>query len=156
MKAVRYLLCILAFCSAPAMAQSWQRCAQQDGYCYVIGEAEVAYGANNKFARKVVNGRVWCSDKVFGDPAYGSVKACYVRESQHAGITSNPPKWTSCAVDYNICQFKGTRPVMYGKGNTFKWRLATNGVKCVPESFGGDPLPGVQKTCFFDANNWRQ
>jgi hypothetical protein len=156
MKALRCILFSLFAISTPALAESWIHCAPQDGYCYVNGQAEVAYGTSGKMARKMANGRIFCSEKVFGDPAYGVAKACYVRESQHARITSNSPKWTSCAVDYNFCKFQGTRPVMYGKGNNFKWRLATNGIQCVPESFGGDPAPGIQKTCYFDANNRRQ
>ena len=55
---------------------TWTACASEGGTCSVSGTREVRYGANGKFATKVVTGAVACSNAVFGDPANGVVKAC--------------------------------------------------------------------------------
>ena len=57
----------------------WEQCANEHQVCNVPGPAEVRYGANGRFAFRNVNGPVPCENSVFGDPAYGVVKACFVR-----------------------------------------------------------------------------
>jgi hypothetical protein len=148
------LLVLLA--AGDVAAQQWVKCASEDGYCFVNGTAVVQYGAGDKWAKRNATGRIFCSYKVFGDPAVGVHKACYVQASAATGVTGNPPKWVSCSKDYGFCRFKGTRPVMYGHGSKWLSRLATDGIKCVPESFGQDPAPGIEKTCYFDSANVRR
>ncbi len=55
-------------------------CAQENGRCNFSGQRDVAYGANGKFTFKpaLLNG-VDCNNGVFGDPIFGTVKACYIR-----------------------------------------------------------------------------
>ncbi|BCX03838.1 MAG: hypothetical protein KatS3mg053_1776 [Candidatus Roseilinea sp.] len=57
-------------------------CAWEDERCNFSGMADVAYGANGQFAyRQGVAGGIACNNSVFGDPAYGVRKACYVRQT---------------------------------------------------------------------------
>ncbi len=60
-------------------APMWAFCANEHQQCNVGGTAQVRYGADGRFAYRTVNGGVPCENGVFGDPAYGVVKACYVR-----------------------------------------------------------------------------
>lgn len=156
MKVTRILLALFVSSAGTVFAQQWTKCASENGYCWINGSAVVAYGAGQAFAKRNVTGGIQCTHHIFGDPAVGVNKACYVESRASTGMSGNPPKWTSCAVDYNACRFNGTRPVSYGVGNKWRYRVASNGINCVPESFGGDPAPGVQKTCYYDAANWRQ
>ncbi len=156
MKITRVLLALVLASAGTAFAQQWTKCASQDGYCYVNGSAVVSYGAGQNWAKRNVSGGILCSHNIFGDPAVGVNKSCYVESHASTGMSGNPPKWVACAKDYSDCQFRGTRPVSYGSGNKWLYRVASNGIKCVPESFGRDPAPGVQKTCYYDSANWRQ
>lgn len=55
-------------------------CAWENQRCNFSGAQDVAYGANGSFAyRYNVSGGIDCSNAVFGDPAYGIVKACFTR-----------------------------------------------------------------------------
>ncbi|GIV85500.1 MAG: hypothetical protein KatS3mg052_2507 [Candidatus Roseilinea sp.] len=57
-------------------------CAWEDERCNFSGTADVAYGANGQFAyRQGVSDGIDCNNGVFGDPAYGVRKACYVRQT---------------------------------------------------------------------------
>ncbi len=55
-------------------------CAQENQRCNFSGQRDVAYGANGKFIFKpgLQNG-VDCNNGVFGDPIFGTVKACYIK-----------------------------------------------------------------------------
>lgn len=54
-------------------------CANEGQRCQFSGTRDVAYGANGQFNYKyeITNG-IDCSNSVFGDPAYGVRKACYI------------------------------------------------------------------------------
>lgn len=57
-------------------------CAWENERCSFSGTADVAYGANGRFAyRSGASGGIDCNNDVFGDPAYGVRKACYVRQT---------------------------------------------------------------------------
>lgn len=68
----------------PPAGFTW--CADEDGRCNFSGTADVVYGAQNSFTspRSFTNG-VDCNNNVFGDPIYGTRKACYYK------LTSPPP-----------------------------------------------------------------
>jgi len=53
-------------------------CASEDQFCYFIGTARVVYGVGNRVTSGVFTNGVWCNNSVFGDPAYGRGKACYI------------------------------------------------------------------------------
>lgn len=58
---------------------SWTFCSREHERCSFEGEKEVRYGMDGKFVYKLLNDGTPCDNKVFGDPNYGVVKACYYR-----------------------------------------------------------------------------
>jgi hypothetical protein len=148
----RWLLLAALAVSGSAWAQ-WVECAREEGYCAVNGTAIVRYGAGNKWVEKKVKGGVRCSPHFFGDPAVGVHKKCYVAVSGQASSFKNPPKWVACARDDGICSFSGTRRLRYGANDKFLYKTGTDKVRCSPATFGGDPVQGVVKTCYWDSNN---
>lgn len=55
-------------------------CANESGYCSFSGTADVAYGANGSFNYKyAVSNGINCDNATFGDPIYGTSKACYYK-----------------------------------------------------------------------------
>jgi fibronectin type 3 domain-containing protein len=65
--------------TAPVPPTSWTKCSDEHGTCSFSGTATVAYGANGKFYYQTITGSVSCSNDVFGDPIYGTFKACYYK-----------------------------------------------------------------------------
>jgi len=57
----------------------WRRCANENGFCAFNGWQEVRYGANGRWTHLTRLDGASCSNDVFGDPAPGRVKACYIR-----------------------------------------------------------------------------
>ncbi|HEX4790556.1 MAG TPA: hypothetical protein VH372_18990, partial [Actinospica sp.] len=62
----------------PPSFTTWTTCAAENGTCSFSGTHEVAFGADGQYRFGSFTGSTPCTDAVFGDPAYGSVKACYV------------------------------------------------------------------------------
>ena len=62
--------------SNPPATVTWTACASEGGTCAISGSREVRYGANGKFASKIVTGAVACTNAVFGDPIFNVAKAC--------------------------------------------------------------------------------
>jgi hypothetical protein len=56
----------------------WVRCAAEGQICKVSGTRTVAFGADKRFKYRVSKNAVSCTSDIFGDPAVGKVKACYV------------------------------------------------------------------------------
>ena len=62
--------------SAPTPVVTWTACAGENGTCSFSGTRQVRYGANGNYALRTASSSIACSNQVFGDPAYGTVKAC--------------------------------------------------------------------------------
>jgi hypothetical protein len=60
-------------------------------------------------------------------------------------------EWITCAKEGGNCAFAGRKEVSFGSGNRWFTRNFSDGVKCSTLSFGGDPSPGVVKTCRINA-----
>jgi hypothetical protein len=119
-------------------------CAAEGGTCTVPAFARNdEYGANGVFNRLVLSGNVACTNAVFGDPIANVVKNCYLPP---AGGPAGG--WTQCAAENGTCAFAGARTVAYGARGVFTYRTFTGGASCTSASFGGDPLPGVVKSCY--------
>lgn len=69
-----------------------------------------------------------------------------------ANSTPVAPTWTQCATENGTCNVSGTRTVRYGLGNQWATRTATDSIACSNDVFG-DPAPGVNKICEYDAGN---
>jgi hypothetical protein len=63
----------------PPTFTSWTTCAAENGTCSFSGTHEVAFGANGRYYFGNLTGGTPCNTTVFGDPAFGTVKACYVQ-----------------------------------------------------------------------------
>jgi len=68
---------IFSTSTAPAAA-TWTVCATENGTCSFTATREVRYGANGFYVGKIFTGSAACNNKIFGDPAYGTVKSCWV------------------------------------------------------------------------------
>jgi hypothetical protein len=97
---------------------------------------EVRYGANGSFFLKTLTNGIACTNEVFGDPIYGTVKQCAIRS------TPPPTEWTFCASEGGVCAFTGTMEVRYGANGSFVYRTLTDGIACTNDVFG-DPIQGL-------------
>ncbi|MEY9838131.1 glycosyl hydrolase family 18 protein [Streptacidiphilus sp. EB103A] len=126
----------------PPAANTWTSCAAENGTCSFAGVMTVAYGANGSYAYATLPGGTACSNSVFGDPASGSVKSCYV--------IAPPPSfssWTSCAAENGTCSISGTHEIAYGAGGQYYYRTVSSSTGCGNSVFG-DPIPGTAKNCY--------
>ena len=66
----------------------YTRCAGEGGNCGFTGTSNVVYGALGSWTapRSFTNGTA-CTNQVFGDPAYGTVKSCYRQEAAAAKVS---------------------------------------------------------------------
>ena len=53
-------------------------CADEGGFCNFSGTARVVYGNGSQVTSQLAANGVACSNRVFGDPAPGKPKSCYV------------------------------------------------------------------------------
>lgn len=89
------------------------------------------------------------------DSAWGvnANDAIYAMSSANAdagqadGGTTHPG--TRCADEGRFCFFSGPAEVHYGARGKWSKKLALNGIACRDAAFGGDPIPGVEKSCYF-------
>jgi hypothetical protein len=65
--------------------------------------------------------------------------------------TPTPITWTTCAQEGGKCVFSGTRQVRYGAGTSFLVKTVNRQVACTSKAFGGDPAPGVAKSCAYSS-----
>jgi Flp pilus assembly pilin Flp len=56
---------------------SWIFCAAENGTCTFPGTKTIRYGASGVYVTLVLTNTTPCTNGVFGDPLYGTVKACY-------------------------------------------------------------------------------
>jgi len=63
----------------PPTFTSWTSCAPENGTCSFSGTHEVAFGVNGHYSFGSFTGGTPCTTAVFGDPAVGQVKACYLQ-----------------------------------------------------------------------------
>jgi hypothetical protein len=103
----------------------------------------VAYGADTRWNTKVISGPFKCDNASFSDPAPGATKEC-----RSALLTD----LRYCASDNQVCVLPvgGMFAVVYGSGARWTVKTASmlgGAVSCNSASFGGDPSPGIAKTC---------
>ena len=58
------------------VVETWTDCAGEGANCTFTGTRTVRYGAYGIYAKGVFNGATACTNGVFGDPFYGTVKGC--------------------------------------------------------------------------------
>lgn len=145
----------------PGGPDGFTKCADEGGNCSLSGTNEVAYGANGKFAKKSgVNGNIACNNETFGDPIFGTYKACYYKQSSGGGNndggsndgggkSGGPDGYTKCADEGGTCALSGTRNVAYGANGKFAKKSGVSGnIACNNATFG-DPIFGTYKACYY-------
>jgi hypothetical protein len=71
-------LTLIAQTSQVAAKPRGDKCADQNAVCRFDGEGTVFYGADDRWVSRTVTGVTECTNRVFGDPAPGVRKTCYV------------------------------------------------------------------------------
>ena len=117
----------------------WTVCAAEGGVCVFTGPATVRYGANGAYVYNTLTDGTACTNAVFGDPVYGTVKECAIS-------TPAETDWTFCAVEGGRCAFTGTTAVRYGANGAYGYQTLTDGAACTNAVFG-DPISGTPKHC---------
>lgn len=129
-------------------------CANENEHCSFSGTQDVAYGANGKFTYKtrVTNG-IDCNNSVFGDPNYGTAKACYIK----------PSSILSGGLDLNdYCKSIGYVGVVLVQNTAYGWNCkSSNGHTysmnlynaCQWQYHGALPTPRYSN--FNDPNSWK-
>jgi len=148
---------------ATASAQRMQRCADEGEICRLPYPSEVVYGARGQTTSRFIDRRsVLCSNRVFGDPAPGRPKACYIarrgggddygdNDDDNYGdddYGQGRGRWVACAREGQYCDFRGRKQVRYGARGQYVQGVFRNGMDCSNDSFGQDPARGKHKTCF--------
>src|SRR5262249_46906980 len=95
-------------------------CATENHTCSFSGQKSVAYGANNNFTFLNLSGGTACTNAVFGDPIFGTVKACYISDVLNQTSTSthqmptlpvSPPDTTTGALTAAVALATATTAV---------------------------------------------
>lgn len=63
----------------PPTAETWTKCADENGTCTFANTRTVRYGAGSTWVKRdivAISGGVACANAVFGDPVPGTVKEC--------------------------------------------------------------------------------
>jgi len=85
-------------------------CAEEGGTCRIDGIATVYYGAENKWRVAVAAHEINCDNATFGDPIYGTSKACY---AERIGPMAESD-YVACLPGSEICHL----PCNANAGNT--------------------------------------
>jgi hypothetical protein len=129
--------------ASPPATNVWTQCAAENATCSFLGTMTVAFGANGSFNYATETNGTNCTTGVFGDPLYGTVKACYL-----LAPPSNTTVWSLCSDENGTCSFIGRREVAYGANGQYFYGSFTNGTSCTNSIFG-DPDSGVVKACYY-------
>ena len=117
------------------------RCASERGNCSLPSgtPATVYYGADSRWVSiGAVNASIACNNSVFGDPAYGTGKACY-----YVAATKCSNERATCTVPAGR-----TATVIYGANGRYHLRTGVSGALACNNTTFADPLPGVGKSCW--------
>ena len=131
----------------PPAPTEWTGCAAEDGVCPFSGTMEVRYGADGAYVYQTLANGTACTNAVFGDPIYGTVKACAIR------VPPAPTEWTFCAAEGGECAFTGAREVRYGSNGVYVYQTLLDGTACANQVFG-DPAFGTVKSCAVRLSDW--
>lgn len=132
---------MLVAASLTLHAQQVTRCSSEGEVCKAGKDHIVFYGANGKWNARSLQGPIACSSEVFGgDPAPGAGKACY--------LASGLPE--ACGSEGKLCRTppRTRRVFVYGANGVYFAKEVRGAVACTSPTFGADPVPGVQKSCY--------
>jgi len=133
---------------SPPEGEGWIYCRSQNGMCPFTGTFQVAYGRDGLFTYQTHEDGVSCTKAIFGDPAPGRWKHCWLREPSTAEPEApEGDDWNFCGNEGDTCNFNDYREVAYGKGGNFFYGTYYASVSCTNSEFG-DPVPGQGKYCW--------
>lgn len=91
------VLAILICAASPAANAAWVNCATEGRTCSFKGTAKVLYGptTTSGYTIKTFTNGTACTNKVFGDPAYGKPKKCWYDDASAGTPTTPTPPVTS-------------------------------------------------------------
>lgn len=122
-------------------------CTNEGGYCGFSGSATIAFGANGVYTYKNLTGGTACTTAVFGDPISGVQKSCYISGG-------GPIGYTFCASENQRCNVPSLANIAYGASLSYLYKNnVTGGVDCNSATFGGDPISGTIKGCYYQLQN---
>ncbi len=131
--------------------QRWVECAREGGQCSFTGTRQVRYGTATALVVRELSGGTACTNAVFGDPAYGQAKYCWVAEGDAAAqgdaAAAAGTDWVECAKEGGHCAFTGTQSVRYGTPQVNVVRSLSGGTACTNTVFG-DPAVAQTKWCW--------
>ncbi len=141
--------CTGGACIPPPVCTSWNYCASENQFCSFAGTSQARYGVFGVYAYGTYTNGVWCNNATFGDPFPFFVKHCDYCAPPLTACNSGPSGYTKCADEGGTCSFSGSANVAYGCNSSFYYKDATTSIGCNSAAFGGDPLEGVLKACFY-------
>jgi len=118
-------LLIFWFKLVPAASGEWSFCANENEYCSFSGTKEVRYGADGQYAYGTYTDGVDCTNDVFGDPIYGTVKSCDVFYNK-PHISLSPTSFTFSGISGGPTPAGQTLTISNTGGTTLKWSGSTN------------------------------
>ena len=147
--------CFVADEPAPLPTKEGRKCVDEGGTCG-FGPATIYYGAGDRWIAWRYDVSVTCTAENLGDPNPGVAKSCYVAGEQPP-LKAHPTTGGTCADEGGVCKSLGHLGgerlwpgyFYFGAGDAWvKIDPPVGLIKCAPESFGGDPAPGIKKVCF--------
>jgi hypothetical protein len=146
-------------------ATTFALCAEENGFCHFTGTEQIKYGTAEHYVVLTLTGGKPCDNGVFGDPAPGAQKSCWIVHTVSAAASNHAARsaagetttnraaitWTACASERGICSFSGTHDVKYGSDTRYVILNVTGGTPCNNGVFG-DPAPGEVKQCWYDSD----
>jgi hypothetical protein len=135
-----------------AHAQAPTLCGNENSTCTVFGTqfVDAYYGANGRYAHRVVNANFNCNNATFGDPAKGFPKQCFIGQSAYSYRASEADIDPRMPTDYAPSWNYSNGPVILAYGTLqfpkVAWGLFGAGF-CSNSTFG-DPAPGYVKACY--------
>jgi len=135
----------------PYCASAQTMIAGQSGAFTLSNTTAVSYGANGAFNTKtLIAGSYVCGDPLFGDPAWGVPKACYVQAptSASASSTSTATALTMLTGQSGSFKLTSTSTIAYGWGTLMTQKSLASGSYVCGDQLFGDPAPGKAKACY--------
>lgn len=74
-----------------AAAAGWTECASEGGACSFSGTRSVKYGTAEQSVTLTLTDGASCNNAVFGDPAVGALKSCWVEGTASSSTASTTP-----------------------------------------------------------------
>ena len=134
----------------------WVYCGKDYDTCTLSdGSYNVKYGKDDTWIYKSFNGTFVCQPTSFDntDPLPGVVKGCYYQvasTSNNSGNSSSNGDWKYCIGEGGSYTLpSGSHEVKYGLEDSWYYKTLSGTFTCNSTTFGGDPIYGKAKECYY-------